>query len=103
MRILDVCFHTSDGWVGSSTPLKFLYNTGRPRVTASNEDRYLAVTYCQKNRRISALDLSRQLFSAAGTTVSRQAAYRRLGQIGLYSRRPVRCVPLQLTVDWLID
>ncbi|GFT43602.1 kelch domain-containing protein 3 [Trichonephila clavipes] len=31
---------------------------------------------------------------ATGTTVSRQTVYRRLGHIGLYARRPVRCVPL---------
>ncbi|GFY13691.1 HTH_Tnp_Tc3_2 domain-containing protein [Trichonephila clavipes] len=27
-------------------------------------------------------------------TVSRQTVYRRLGHIGLFARRPVRCVPL---------
>ncbi|GFX75750.1 SH3 domain-containing protein [Trichonephila clavipes] len=32
-----------------------------------------------------------------GTTVSRQTVYRRLGHIGLYARRPVRCVPLTAT------
>ncbi|GFV63616.1 transposable element Tcb1 transposase [Trichonephila clavipes] len=41
-----------------------------------------------------ASDLSHQLSSATGTTVSRQTAYRRLEHIGLYARRPVRCVPL---------
>ncbi|GFT83495.1 transposable element Tcb1 transposase [Trichonephila clavipes] len=45
----------------------------------------------------TASDLSRQLFSATGTTVSRQIMYRRLGNIGLYARRPVRCVPLTAT------
>ncbi|GFX55308.1 transposable element Tcb2 transposase [Trichonephila clavipes] len=30
-------------------------------------------------------------------TVSRQTAYRRVGHIGLYARRPVRCVPLTAT------
>ncbi|GFV99207.1 HTH_Tnp_Tc3_2 domain-containing protein [Trichonephila clavipes] len=34
---------------------------------------------------------------ATGTTVSRQTVYRRLGNIGLYARRPVRCVPLTAT------
>ncbi|GFT64038.1 transposable element Tcb1 transposase [Trichonephila clavipes] len=34
---------------------------------------------------------------ATGTTVSRQTVYRRLGHIGLYARRPVRCVPLTPT------
>ncbi|GFW96159.1 transposable element Tcb1 transposase [Trichonephila clavipes] len=34
---------------------------------------------------------------ATGTIVSRQTVYRRLGHIGLYTRRPVRCVPLTAT------
>ncbi|GFU03327.1 HTH_Tnp_Tc3_2 domain-containing protein [Trichonephila clavipes] len=34
---------------------------------------------------------------ATGTTVSRQTVYRRLRHIGLYARRPVRCVPLIAT------
>ncbi|GFW58680.1 HTH_Tnp_Tc3_2 domain-containing protein [Trichonephila clavipes] len=62
-------------------------------VTTPNEDRYLAVT-AKRNRRSTASDLSRQLSSATGTTVSRQTVYRRLGHIGLYARRPVRCIPL---------
>ncbi|GFV33317.1 transposable element Tcb1 transposase [Trichonephila clavipes] len=59
-------------------------------------DRYLAVT-AKRNRRSTASDLSGQLSSATGTTVSRQTVYRRLGHIGLYARRPVRCVPLTAT------
>ncbi|GFU80785.1 transposable element Tcb1 transposase [Trichonephila clavipes] len=39
----------------------------------------------------------RPVSSATGTTVSRQIMYRRLGHIGLYARRPVRCVPLTAT------
>ncbi|GFY07627.1 transposable element Tcb1 transposase [Trichonephila clavipes] len=72
------------------------YSTGRLRVTTSNEDRYLAVT-AKRNRRSTASDLSHQLSSATGTTVSRQTVYRRLGHIGLYARRPVRCVPFTAT------
>ncbi|GFV53009.1 transposable element Tcb1 transposase [Trichonephila clavipes] len=49
---------------------------------------------CQKNRRSTASDLCRQLSSTASTIVSRQTVYRRLGQIDLYARRFVRCVPL---------
>ncbi|GFV91771.1 HTH_Tnp_Tc3_2 domain-containing protein [Trichonephila clavipes] len=66
------------------------YSTGRPRVTTPNEDRYiyLAVT-AKRNRRSTASDLSRQLSSATGMTVSRQTVYKRLGYIGLYARRPV--------------
>ncbi|GFX97208.1 transposable element Tcb1 transposase [Trichonephila clavipes] len=41
--------------------------------------------------------MSRQLSSATGTILSRQTVYRRLGHIGLYARRPVRCVPLTAT------
>ncbi|GFS67806.1 transposable element Tcb1 transposase [Trichonephila clavipes] len=72
------------------------YSTGRPRVTTPNEDRYLEVT-AKRNRRSRASDLSRQLSSATGTTVSRQTVYRRSGHIGLYARRPVRSVPLTAT------
>ncbi|GFV54040.1 HTH_Tnp_Tc3_2 domain-containing protein [Trichonephila clavipes] len=72
------------------------YSTGRPRVTTPNEDRYLAVT-AKRIRRRTASDLSRQLSSATGTTVSRQTVYRRLGHIGLYAGRPGRCVPLTAT------
>ncbi|GFS51687.1 transposable element Tcb1 transposase [Trichonephila clavipes] len=39
----------------------------------------------------------RSVSSATATTVSRQTVYRRLGHIGLYARRPVRCVPLTAT------
>ncbi|GFU80789.1 uncharacterized protein TNCV_515161 [Trichonephila clavipes] len=38
------------------------YSTGRPRVTTPNEDRYLPVT-AKRNRRSTASDLFRQLFS----------------------------------------
>ncbi|GFV27212.1 HTH_Tnp_Tc3_2 domain-containing protein [Trichonephila clavipes] len=71
------------------------YSTGHPRVTTPNEDLYiyLAVT-AKRNRRSTASHLSRQLSLATGTTVSRQTLYRRLGHIGLYACRPVRCVPL---------
>ncbi|GFU75159.1 HTH_Tnp_Tc3_2 domain-containing protein [Trichonephila clavipes] len=61
-----------------------------------NDDRYLAVT-AKRNRRSTASDLSRQLSSATGTTISRQTVYRPLGHIGLYARRPVRFVPLTTT------
>ncbi|GFV52466.1 HTH_Tnp_Tc3_2 domain-containing protein [Trichonephila clavipes] len=74
------------------------YSTGHPRVTTPNEGQYiyLAVT-AKRNRRSTLSDLSRQLSSATGTTVSSQTVYRRLGHIGLYARRPVRCVPLTVT------
>ncbi|GFU16904.1 HTH_Tnp_Tc3_2 domain-containing protein [Trichonephila clavipes] len=57
---------------------------------------YLIVT-AKRNRQSTTSDLSRQLSSATGTTVSRQTVYRRLGHVGLYARRPVRCVSLYPT------
>ncbi|GFX27294.1 transposable element Tc1 transposase [Trichonephila clavipes] len=51
----------------------------------------------KRNRRSTESNLSRQLSSATGTTVSRQTVYRRLRHIGLYARRPVRCVPFTAT------
>ncbi|GFT43357.1 transposable element Tcb1 transposase [Trichonephila clavipes] len=72
------------------------YSTGLPRVTTPNTDRYLAVT-AKINRQSTASDLSRQLSSATNTTVLKQTVYRRLGHIGLYARRPVRCVPITTT------
>ncbi|GFX73028.1 transposable element Tcb1 transposase [Trichonephila clavipes] len=59
--------------------------------------RYQDDVTAKRNRRCTASDLSRQLSSATGTTVSKQNVYRRLGHIGLYARRPIRCVPLTAT------
>ncbi|GFY01114.1 transposable element Tcb1 transposase [Trichonephila clavipes] len=74
---------------------KYPRNLESPRVSSpgfDNDSKTMVI-----NRRNTASDLSRQLFSATGTTVSRQTVYRRLGHIGLYARRPVRCVPLNAT------
>ncbi|GFW73545.1 HTH_Tnp_Tc3_2 domain-containing protein [Trichonephila clavipes] len=70
----------------------------------TNDTENLPIT-AKRNRRSTASDLSRQLSSAIATTVSRQTVYSRLGHIGLYARRPVRCVPLtathcQLRLTW---
>ncbi|GFU20697.1 HTH_Tnp_Tc3_2 domain-containing protein [Trichonephila clavipes] len=42
-------------------------------------------------------NVSRCYSTATGTTISRQIVYRHLGLIGVYARRPVRCVPLTAT------
>ncbi|GFW17571.1 transposable element Tcb1 transposase [Trichonephila clavipes] len=78
------------------TAFKGITNAQVAPETTPNEDRYLAVT-AKRNRRSTASDLSRQLSSATGTTVSRKTVYRHLGHIGLYARRPVRCVLLTAT------
>ncbi|GFU56032.1 transposable element Tcb1 transposase [Trichonephila clavipes] len=72
-------------------PVVLTYHQGHLRVSTPNEDRYLAVT-AKRKRRNTASDLTRQLSSATGTTVS-VTVYRRLGNIGLYASRKVRCVP----------
>ncbi|GFV66894.1 transposable element Tcb1 transposase [Trichonephila clavipes] len=78
-------------------PLFMLESTGRPRVTTPNEDWYFWHLLPKENRRSTTSDLSRQLSSATGKTVSKRTVYRRLEHIGLYARRPVRCVPLPAT------
>ncbi|GFW51378.1 transposable element Tcb1 transposase [Trichonephila clavipes] len=77
------------------TQLEVFEEIGIARVSSpgfENDSKMMVI-----NRRSTASDLSRQLSSATGTTVSRQTVYRRLGNIGLYARRPVRCVPLTAT------
>ncbi|GFW64823.1 transposable element Tcb1 transposase [Trichonephila clavipes] len=66
-----------------------------PRVSSpgfGNDSKMMVI-----NRRSTASDLSHQLSSTTGTTVSRQTVYRRLEHNGLYARRPVTCVPLTAT------
>ncbi|GFU75166.1 transposable element Tcb1 transposase [Trichonephila clavipes] len=78
-----------DGNVGESLP----------QVAPEFEDRYIYIIWqlLPKETDSTASDLSRQLSSATSTTVSRQTMYRRVGHIGLYARRPVRCVLLTAT------
>ncbi|GBM28685.1 Transposable element Tcb1 transposase [Araneus ventricosus] len=85
----------SDDWNVDVPSWKYPRNLESPRVSSlgfGNDSKMMVI-----NRRSTASDLSRQLSSATGTTVSRQTVYRRLGHIGLYARRPVRCVPLTAT------
>ncbi|GFV69631.1 transposable element Tcb1 transposase [Trichonephila clavipes] len=98
-RLLFSPTHATSSWPAYSTdmsPMEPVWDlVGRrlardPRPAASKDELLL---------RIQAItsDLSRQLSSATGTTVSRQTVCRHLGHIGLYVRRPVRCVPLTAT------
>ncbi|GFX86755.1 transposable element Tcb1 transposase [Trichonephila clavipes] len=81
------------------TQLEVSRNLESPRVSSPSfgNDSKMMVATAKRNRRSTVSDLSRQLSSATGTTVSRQTVYRRLGDIGLYTRRTVRCVPLTAT------
>ncbi|GFU51914.1 transposable element Tcb1 transposase [Trichonephila clavipes] len=84
-----------DDWNVDVPSWKYPRNLESPRVPSPGfrDDSKIIVI----NRRNTASDLSRQLPSATGTTVSRQSVYRRVGYIGRYARRPVRCVPLTAT------
>ncbi|GFW85542.1 HTH_Tnp_Tc3_2 domain-containing protein [Trichonephila clavipes] len=66
-------------------------------VISSLWQRFQDDVTAKRNRPSTASDLSRQLSSATGRTVSRLTVYRRLGNIDLYARRPVRYVPLTAT------
>ncbi|GFW51642.1 transposable element Tcb1 transposase [Trichonephila clavipes] len=80
-----------DDWNVDVPSWKYPRNLESPRVSSpgfGNDSMMMVI-----NRRSTASDLSRQLSSDTGTTVSTQTVYRCLGHIGLYARRPVRCVP----------
>ncbi|GFV36680.1 transposable element Tcb2 transposase [Trichonephila clavipes] len=84
-----------DDWNVDVPSWKYPRNLESPRLSSpgfGNDSNMIVI-----NRRSTASDLLRQLSSATGTTVSRQTVYRCLGHIGLYARRPVRCVPLTAT------
>ncbi|GFT81931.1 transposable element Tcb1 transposase [Trichonephila clavipes] len=84
-----------DDWNVDVPSWKYPRNLESPRVSSpgyDNDSKMMLI-----NRQSTASDLSPQLSSSTGTTVSRQTMYRRLGHIGLYARRPVRCVPLTAT------
>ncbi|GBO12845.1 Transposable element Tcb2 transposase [Araneus ventricosus] len=69
---------------------------GRPRATTVTEDRYLSII-ARRNRGATASQLSRDLYAATGTRVSRVTVSKRLHETGLFARRPAVCVPLTST------
>ncbi|GFT43264.1 HTH_Tnp_Tc3_2 domain-containing protein [Trichonephila clavipes] len=74
------------------------YSICRSRVTTPNEDQYIYLAVTAKgNRRSTASDLYRSSLQLPVRQFSKQTVYRRLGHIGLYARRPVKCVPLTAT------
>ncbi|GFX01308.1 transposable element Tcb1 transposase [Trichonephila clavipes] len=55
-------------------------------------------SYCQKKQTEHSMrPVLSALFSYQYDSSKADAVYRRLGHIGLYARRPVRCVPLTAT------
>ncbi|GFV85799.1 HTH_Tnp_Tc3_2 domain-containing protein [Trichonephila clavipes] len=79
-----------DDWNVDVPSRKYPRNLESPRVSSPgfvNDSKMMKQTE----------HIIRPVSSATSTTVSRQTVYRRLGHIGLYARRPVRCVPLTAT------
>ncbi|GFX81429.1 transposable element Tcb2 transposase [Trichonephila clavipes] len=69
------------------------FSSGRPRGTTPADDRYI-VLQARRNRRQTAGEISRHTTQVTGRPISRFTVARRLQCGGLFSRRPVRCVPL---------
>ncbi|GBN10984.1 hypothetical protein AVEN_13648-1 [Araneus ventricosus] len=69
---------------------------GRPRATTATEDRYMSII-ARRNRGATASQLSRDLYAATGTRVSRVTVSKRLHETGLLARRPAVFVPLTST------
>ncbi|GFX16656.1 transposable element Tcb2 transposase [Trichonephila clavipes] len=66
---------------------------GRVRSTTPAEDRYIVLS-AKRNRRTTAQQVANQFLAASGKQISRKTVARRLRGGGLYTRRPVVCVPL---------
>ncbi|GFX46109.1 transposable element Tcb2 transposase [Trichonephila clavipes] len=67
---------------------------GRVRSTTPAEDRYIVLS-AKRNRRTTAQQVANQFLAASGKQISRKTVARRWrGGGGLYTRRPVVCVPL---------
>ncbi|GBM60678.1 Transposable element Tcb2 transposase [Araneus ventricosus] len=77
-------------------PLDRKPGQGRPRATTATEDRYLSII-ARRNRGATACQLSRDLYAATGTRVSRVTVSKRLHETGLFARRPAVWVSLTST------
>ncbi|GFT24723.1 transposable element Tcb2 transposase [Trichonephila clavipes] len=66
---------------------------GHVRSTTPAEDRYIVLS-AKRNRHTTAQQVANQFLAASGKQISRKTVARRLRGGGLYTRRPVVCVPL---------
>ncbi|GFV72391.1 transposable element Tcb1 transposase [Trichonephila clavipes] len=66
---------------------------GRVRSTTPAEDSYIILS-AKRNRRTTVQQVVNQFLAASGKQISRKTVARRLRGGGLYTRRPVVCVPL---------
>ncbi|GBO11641.1 Transposable element Tc1 transposase [Araneus ventricosus] len=69
---------------------------GHPKATTATEDCYSSII-ARCNRGATASQLSRDLYAATRTRVSRVTVSKRLHETGLFARRPAVCVPLTST------
>ncbi|GFW11875.1 transposable element Tcb2 transposase [Trichonephila clavipes] len=88
------CFYPrSNHWEVGGRPQNRGFSSGRPRGTTPADDRYI-VLQARRNRRQTAGEIARHTTQVTGRPISRFTVARRLHGSGLFSRRPVRCVPL---------
>ncbi|GFW79978.1 HTH_Tnp_Tc3_2 domain-containing protein [Trichonephila clavipes] len=69
---------------------------GHPRATTAREDRHLSII-ARLNRGAAASQLSRYLYAATETRLSRVTISKRLYERGLFAKRLAVCVPLTHT------
>ncbi|GFX15322.1 transposable element Tcb2 transposase [Trichonephila clavipes] len=69
------------------------HGRGRVRSTTPAEDRYIVLS-AKRTRRTTAQQVANQFLAASGKQISPKPVARRLRGGGLYTRRPVVCVPL---------
>ncbi|GBM77396.1 hypothetical protein AVEN_213857-1 [Araneus ventricosus] len=69
---------------------------GPSRATTATEDRYLSII-ARRNRCATVSQLSRDLYAATGTRVTKVTVSKRLHETGLFARRSAVCVPLTST------
>lgn len=67
---------------------------GRGRNTTPQEDRFVSLV-AKRNRNATPSQIAADLAAATGTHVSARTISRRLNAVGLYARKPVRCITLQ--------
>ncbi|KFM61440.1 Transposable element Tcb1 transposase, partial [Stegodyphus mimosarum] len=110
--------HFTGRWIGRRGPIPWPPRS--PDITSLNFSLWGFLKDNVYRRRVSNIDdlkaritiaiasVDADMLAATGTTISRQTVYRRLGHIGLYAVRPVRCVPLtathcRLRLAWSIE
>ncbi|GFU57625.1 HTH_Tnp_Tc3_2 domain-containing protein [Trichonephila clavipes] len=78
---------------GGNALRKYVCVGGRGRNITPLEDRYVSPRG-KKNRYFTPCQKAANLATTTGTHVSTRIASRQLNQVDLYTRKPVRCIPL---------